>query len=81
MTIPGASQAKIDLSRRTPDFFSCKTCKGTLSIGGLCENLRSEGRCKLDMLRLAIELGMLQIHISSEPSVSHIPQAIVIEGR
>ena len=82
------ASAIIDLSRRTPDFFSCKNCAGyggsqfeqpahrfALPHGWVykCTVLREEGACRAMMLAAALASGAVQI-------VLHLGQPALLEG-
>ena len=90
------AKATIDQSMRIPDFFSCKACRGDgarqemrpghpLADGCgwvyACTILKEEGRCRLDMLREALQSGAVQVHIGIAPMPVIARQEVLALGR
>lgn len=80
--------ATFDNSTRVPDFFSCRECQGYDSSQtkrpshplatehgwvDMCTILQEEGRCRLDMLKQALETGAVQVHIVIAPAQLPMP--------
>jgi hypothetical protein len=75
----GSSQATIDLSQRTPDYFSCKNCVAYSAqkliyaptsphchdehSARFCLVLQDRGVCRAMMLARALETGAVQVHL------------------
>lgn len=85
------ARAKVDQSVRLPDFFSCKSCVGydktvyrpsdgrasTEGWVNYCDVLREENRCRIDLLRLALQNGAISIVM---PLGQQVPDLALLES-